>query len=447
MTEKIRVRPNESAPSLPKAETPPLPQIEKVREQVREKLEQKDRFLENPPRQPKKEIADMLEARGTLVPRRFENLADALEAIRQGKEIIVRSEHPQEYVAAAGLLDSHVLSADKIAKGKTFCDEKGTEIDWDNFYEHFGRSDVKDDAKNRIFGSLGTTGQTAFENNLKKLSLPHVRRYCELLGLDVDKFTEGISYSYWEKIGGLNRSIVADSAIPVRYHIFTTNTDGEFFHNYSIVDNGQVILDKPSPMTDELKTGLEEVIAFYEKIRSAEGFNPAHCPLVEFQTNEGQNYFLQYHRTRDMEPCSWQLDRELEEGEFEATFVRGATPSEGMILSVAMYYPYDKYTIDESEDGSFDFHYHHIFSEIMSRHRKANFDNKSLWKLALSCIDAHLPKSKLFNPQISVSIDDDDLPPELPKKLFKQTKESVKPATVKIRVVSDGRKAYVKFLE
>ena len=252
MTEKIR--PNESATSEPKAETPLSPQIEDVREQVREKLEQKDRFLENPPRQPKKEIADMLEARGILVPQRFENLADALKVIRQGREIVVRSEHPREYASAAGLLGSYVLSADRMAKGKAFCDEKGTEIDWDNFYEHFGRADVEDDAENRIFGSLETTDHVAFEDNLKKLSLPYVRRYCELLGLDVDKFTEGISYSYWEKIGGLNRSIVADSAIPERYHVFTI--EGYNYHNYAIVDNGKIVLDKPMVMTDELKAGL-----------------------------------------------------------------------------------------------------------------------------------------------------------------------------------------------
>ncbi len=443
MTEKIR--PNESATRVPKVDTSPSPQIEEAREQVREKMKQKDCFLEIPPHQPKKEIADMLETHGILVPRRFENLADALEAIRQGREIVVRSEHPQEYASAAGLLGSYVLSADRMAKSKAFCNKKGMKIDWDNFYKHFGRADARNDAENKIFGSLETIDQTIFEDNLKKLSLPYIRRYCKLLDLDVHKFTKKISYSYWEKIGGLNRSIVADSAIPGRYHIFTT--EGCNYHNYTIVDNGQVVLDKPMAMSDELKAGLEEVIAFYERIRTTKGFNPAHCPLVEFQTAEGQNYFLQYHRTRDMEPCSWQLDRELEEGEFEAVFVRGATPPEGMVLNIAMYYPHDKYTINDTEDGSFDFHYDHIFSEIMSRYRKANFDNKSLWKLALFCADAHVPKSKLFNSQISISIDDDNLPPELPEKLFNQTKESGKPATVKIRVVSDGRKAYVKFLE
>lgn len=443
MTEKIR--PNESAPKKPTEQQTVSPQVEEVRTEIRERLEQKDQFLENPPLQPKKEIADMLESRGILVPRRFESLAEALEVIKQGREIVVRSEHPQEYAAAAGLLNSYVLTGERIKKGQQFCDEKGAEIDWDNFYKYFGRGDISDDAENKIFGSLEKTNQTTFEENLKKLSLPYVRRYCKLLGIDVDKFCESISYSYWEKIGGLNRSIVADSAVTGRYHIFTT--EGYKYHNYTIVDNGQVVLNKPMEMTDELKAGIDEVIAFYEKIRKMEGFNPEHCPLIEFQTAEDQNYFLQYHRTRDMEPCSWQLDRELEEGEFEATFVRGATPPEGTVLNVAMYYPEEEYIAEDTEDGSFDFHYHQIFSEIMSRRRKANFYNKSLYKLAFSSIDAHLPKSKLFNPEISISISDDNLPPDLPGKIFRQTEESQKPATVKIRVISDGRKAYVKFLE
>src|SRR3989344_4467996 len=210
MTEKIR--PNESVPQKPIEQVPASHQIDEVRTEIRERIEAKDRFLENPPRQPKKEIADMLESRGILVPQRFEGLGVALEAIRQGREVVVRSEHPQEYAAAAGLLASYVLTAERMQKGRQFCDENGTEIDWDNFYKHFGRGDVSDDAENKLFGSLETTDQTAFEETLKKLSLPYVRRYCDLLGIDVDKFCEAISYSYWEKIGGLNRSIVADSA-------------------------------------------------------------------------------------------------------------------------------------------------------------------------------------------------------------------------------------------
>jgi len=445
VTEKIRS--NKSTPKKPTEQQTVSLQVEKMETIVEERLEkQKDQFLENLPRQPKKEIAEMLESCGILVPRRFKNLVDALEAVRQGGKIIVRSEHPQEYAVVAGLLTSYDLTVERMEKGRQYCEGKGHEINWNNYFRYHSIGNVRDDAENKIFGSLETTGPTDFEENLKKLSFPHVHRYCELLGIDVDKFYEDISYSYWEKIVGLNRSIVADSAVPERYHIFTT--DGQYFHNYLIIDSGQIVLDQPSPVTDELRARIDEVVAFYEKIRNAEGFNPKHCPLVEFQTVGDQNYFLQYHRTRDMEPCTWKLKRGLEEGELEAAFVRGATPPEGMIFDVTMYYPKGGCVIKKTEDGSFDFHFKRIFSEIMSRRRRANFDNKSLWELTFSsCIAAHLPKSKLFNPGIFISISDDNLPPDLPEKIFRQTEETQKTVTVKIRVVSDGRKAYIKFLK
>ena len=412
------------------------------------KAESRDRFLENPPRQPKREIADMLESQGILVPRRFEGLAEALDAIKQGKDVVVRSEHPSEYAGASGLLDSHLLTTKRIEEGKSFCDENGSVIDWDNFYQD--PFEDKEGIEDRIFGSLDTSDQSTFEENLRKLSFPSVQYYCKLLGLNIDQFSREISFSYWERVRGFNRSIVADSAITNRYHIFTSDTsdkDEEFYHNYSILDNGEVVLDNPFPMTDEMKLGTPDVITFYEKIRNTKGFDPNHCPLVEFQTFEGQNYFLQYHRTRDAELSKWKLERGLEEGEFEAAFVRGITTPDGLVLSnVAMYYPpRGTYTLEEPEDGSFDFSADPIFSEIMSRRRVANFSNKALLNLAfITSVESHLPKSKMFNPQIFVSIDGDM--GEIQDRLFGETLELQKPIKCKVRVVSDGRKAYVKFL-
>ena len=137
------------------------------------------------------------------------------------------------------------------------------------------------------------------------------------------------------------------------------------------------------------------------------------------------------------------LDRDLEEDEFEAVYVRGATPPEGLVLNVAMYYP--EYQIAEQEDGSFDFHYNFIFSEIMSRRRVANFENRSMQNLSISCIDAHLPKSRLFNSQISISIPKDKIPDDLAHSVYEKTREINEPARIPIRVISDGRKAYVRF--
>lgn len=379
---------------------------------------------------------------GVLVPRRFESLSEALESIKQGKDIVVRSEHPSEYAGASGLLETHLLNAKRIEKGKAFCGENGAVIDWTNFEKDPNDYKAREEIINKTFGSLDTLDQSAFEENLRRLSQKDVRRYCKLLGLDIYQFSKEISFSYWERISGFNRSIVADSAVSNRYHIFTTRTNkydtsDNFFHNHAIVDNGEIVLDNPVRMTDEIKSGIGDVVSFYEKIRNTEGFDPEHCPLVEFQTFENQNYFLQYHRTRDSELSKWNLERGLEEGELEVAFVRGATPPEGLILNASIYLPGTDLKVKDKEEAAFDFQWNITLSEIMSRRRRVNFSNKSLLDLTLLSIDAHLPKSKMFNPEIFVSIDIDG---EGISKDFYSKK------SVKLRLVSDGRKAYVKLL-
>lgn len=431
----------------PKVENPPQPEnfgIEQTRKRTLETLEGRiDQFLENPPRQPKKDIADYVEQNGILVPERFQGLEQALEYVKLGGEIIVRSEHPLEYNGASGLLSSYVISQERIEKVKKYCDEHGEVIDWGKMRKDRNMN-AEWDVINKIFGQLGTCSQQDFEQNLRKLSEKYSKHYCELLGLNLEDFNEDISYSFWKKVKGFNRSIVADSAIPNRYHIFTTNTGKPFFHNYLIVDNGNIVLNNPIEMTDEMRGALPDVIGFYEKIRGMEKFDPTHCPIVEFQTDkQNNNHFLQYHRTRQIEPATFTLDRNLEEDEFEAVYVRGATSSEGIVLNVAMYYP--EYQIAEKEDGSFDFHDNFFFSEIMSRRRIANFEIRSKQDLSISCIDAHLPKSRLFNSQISISIPKDKIPDNLARSVYEKTREISVPARIPIRVISDGRKAYVRF--
>jgi len=419
-------------------------EIDKIRKQSLEILEERiDQFLENPPRQPKKEIAGYIEQNGVLVPERFQRLGHALEYVRSGGEIIVRSEHPQEYNGASGLLTSYSVDQKKINNGKQYCNEHGQVIDWEKLHRDKSLN-VRWDIEDQIFGQLETSSQEDFEENLRRLSEKYARHYCELTGLSFEDFYKKISYSYWKKVEGFNRSIIADSAIPNRYHIFTTNTGKFFSNNYLIIDNGEIILNTPTEMTEEMKSGVSSVISFYEKIRNLGKFDPNHCPIVEFQTDKkGDNYFLQYHRTRQVEPVNFVLDRDLEEDEFEAVYVRGATPEEGLVLNIAMYYPV--YKIADQEDGSFDFHYDFIFSEIMSRRRIANFKNYSLQKLASSCIDTHLPKSRLFNSRISVSIPKDKMPENLSHSVYEKTRESNEPARIPIRIISDGRKAYIRF--
>ena len=198
-------------------------------------------------------------------------------------------------------------------------------------------------------------------------------------------------------------------------------------------------------ITKKLYRELPGVIEFYEKIRGMRKFDVNHCPIVEFQTdNKGENYFLQYHRTRQTEPANFTLNRDLEEDEFEATYCRGATTPDGLVLNTAMYYP-PRNLIVEQEEGSFDYHNNFIFSEIMSRRRIAYFEDQSIINLSISCID-HLPKSRLFNSQITIYLPKGKITNDLKDYLFEKTIKTNEPAKIPIRVISDGRKAYVKLM-
>src|SRR5665811_876042 len=61
---------------------------------------------------PKQEISDYVESQGFLVPRRFDTLDEALDVVRAGGEIILRSEHPDDYDGPSGLMDSYRLGSD-----------------------------------------------------------------------------------------------------------------------------------------------------------------------------------------------------------------------------------------------------------------------------------------------------------------------------------------------
>ncbi len=79
-----------------------------------------DWFLENPPQQPKREIALYVSSQGVQVPTLFEGIDEALES---GREFIIRSEHPQEYQGMSGVLQSHLVSKEDLVFTKNLIDE------------------------------------------------------------------------------------------------------------------------------------------------------------------------------------------------------------------------------------------------------------------------------------------------------------------------------------
>lgn len=397
----------------------------------------KDRFLANFPRQPKKVIADYVAEETTLrVPRRFASLK---EAVASGVIFLLRSESPHEYNGAAGLLESFLISPERIA-----CVHEISEPEIFVPEDYHFRPRVKYNFVNQLLACAALAGwdERVFARQVVAYH-PDVRnsstKYCQLLGLVPEEFLGELSFSCWEYIEGLNGAIIADSALTGRYHLLA--------HDVHIVfeESGvraEFSVNHP-PALKIMKARAPELREMYETLRGLPHFNSCHCPLVEFQISTGgELYFLQYHRSRDFSPAEFILDREPQPGEIEARFVRGATPAAG-ITSTAVVYHSDDQLLDPAESIGFELnlklHLSYIFSELMSRIRDINIlrqDDDS------GFIPAHLMQSQLFNPRVSVVVDlEQFFTPGEYSRLFHTFAHTF---YVRLHLISDGRKAFLR---
>jgi hypothetical protein len=284
------------------------------------------------------------------------------------------------------------------------------------------------------------------------------RVFCSYSGLDLSHFLEEASFSYWEKLGGRNRTVVADSSVKGKHHIMTNGEDRET--NYAALQDGEIVasafMKNPEDYVDELR----ELVSLYDKIRNLDNFDPNHCPIMEFQTVDGKHFFLQYHKARDYKEREFRLEREKETDEVETLFVRGSTSPEGLICKPTLAYAgwelginYEDWVLPESEEGSFDIHYNIMFTEVMARRRKLQvLDSTSLQLEMASLAIGHTSRSQMFKPYVSVVIKKwDDTEKLIPEEKWKQVRERIKQTqqdqTVTLRVVSDGENAYVKRLD
>ncbi len=374
-----------------------------------------DYYLEDPqrlPAQPKRMIADYVEQNGILVPRRFDLLQ---EAVASHKEILLRSEHPQDYTGVSGMLDSFELEKIWTANGFIFT--------------ALGKKSVEQ------------IKEAYFDYQEKINNLPSFKEYCRYTKTDEEAFKAEVSFSLWEKIPGFNRTVVADSAIKDRYHIMTVKGH---FRNYVAIEQGKIVLQYANPLSDKAIEDTISLLETYETIRNLERFDPQHCPIMEFQTHHGKHYFLQYHRTRDFAPTTFCLERERQGGEIEVPFVRGATAPEGMISKTTLYYEnMPSGNLDaEGEDGSYDLgNWHVMWQELQVRRRKVQMMNTNNIDYMLEgAIINHDRKSKLFKPEVSIIHDIRELLKDY--RSYKKGKNS----SVYLHITSDGRRALVKLI-
>ncbi len=361
--------------------------------------------------QPKRTVGDYVENNGILVPRRFDSLAEARAV---GIPFLARSEHPQDYDGASGIIP-------------TLSDR--------NLSDTLSEEDLKRKAlSDKDFGSK-------------------YNAYCALLGTDEKQFGEDISFSFWQEIDGYNRTIVADSALPHKYHIMTTKIVKPFLPNYALVEEGKLVTQYGTPLMNVLIDGLPELLELYESIRTLPHFDANHCPIMEFQTESetGKNYFLQYHRTRDFVPVSFRIERPALGNEITSLFVRGATPSEGTTFDLTvipgrfLHKKREALTIPELEDAAFLSRWI-LYDETMARRRRCIFSKvRNVEDCLIPAARGHTTRSALFKPELSIIVSNNAVCSEQEfRTLWYRGKETGEDQKIKVHVVSDGRKAYIR---
>lgn len=222
------------------------------------------------------------------------------------------------------------------------------------------------------------------------------------------------------------------------------------YENGVLIEKGKYAGEKELSHFHEHTTRGTKLIELYEKVRNLDRFNPNHCPVMEFQlsANNHQLYFLQYHRARDFRSSSHQLTRSPMQDEIVALWVRGATPPEGKEFTVG-FIANPEAAPNFSHDGMVRGVGFKIFNpayDYLTRNVGLNIlrVQENRWYE-----DSHGLISGWMNPEVSFGVTYDqshwivsgstniDL-------IYRAPNPNA--LTAKVRVVSDGRKAYLKVL-
>ncbi len=420
---------------------------------------------------PKRQVGDYVENEGFAVPRRFDTLDDALKVVKAGGRIAIRSEHPDEYDGASGLMQTYILDSDSPDEAvRTF--ERYGDFDIDEqVHESQNRSAMTGRGEMPGYATmtdvvLGVALHEPTDVTLRRLKELNghrhtVRRYADITGRRETEFMGKANFSFWEYVPGLNATVVADTAVDNRYHIFADRSDRKpVYMGWKIAnDEGNSIAGKPDDavLTPEVTAQL---VNTYEQIRNLPHFDSNHCPIMELQLDEnGQIWFLQYHRTQDFKATHALLDPadfSTQEGWQKADGVRGALDSPAT-MKTALWYP-EKYgttlkgrvgrTLPESEDAAVDWHWDLALTEALSRHRLGYVADNSLNDLYRGFAVAHGPRSRWFKPQSAIACNDKGLDNLIPETLKKEISLTVhrehRLARVVLDVAVDGTSGYVR---
>ncbi|MFT4326293.1 MAG: hypothetical protein ACMXYK_02220 [Candidatus Woesearchaeota archaeon] len=249
-----------------------------------------------------------------LVPETYE---DIRSSILSKEDIVIRSDHPEEYVGLAGLLESISTNHDKKRLKFSLLEDGKFNDYWLSQEDNLRELRRKTIEENRIF-----------------------QRYISLTQRKSEDFLKNFKFTFWQKIPGTNGSMWADPVVPKKYHfIHVGESDRGIFINYSRLntETGEFSSNGGGgKIQDNLPRGsatLHKLVDAYEEVRDFDEFNNNHCYEMEHQIDEkGNLWFLQWRRMRDFTPTSFKIERSIEPDEEEGSFAFGATPPEGVYL-------------------------------------------------------------------------------------------------------------------
>ncbi len=434
-----------------------------------------DYWIETGLTQPKAEIADYVESMGTPVPRRFKNLEEAIGFVAGGGEVLMRSEHPGDYVGASGLMDSMHISQGKITQGKEDQEHYGVVEITDELISKSSRAGAAISPKkyggpgyysvqNMIIGNIT---EAPPETTLKQLLLmqeltTQIVRYAMYLGENPKDFMDQSSYSFWEYVPGTNVAVYADDVNGGQYHVLTAQdpvVSGKKYTSYDagIVNAGGEVIKSSDQnylsnghLTPDL---IQAVTGLYEAVRGLPRFADNHCPIIELQIDtDGTAYFLQSHRGRDFSPSASLLgpnDYPQQEGWRKAAFVRGAV-GELATVKTAMWYPdHLGFDLPSHEEGSFDFGYDFARSDVLTRRRTAYFCNRDFDDTYQMLAAAHGPRIKWLLPQVAMTLGHDGFSTLFEEgrhqdKMLQVVVKNKQMARLVLDIASDGTDGYVR---
>lgn len=397
---------------------------------------------------PKVNQANYMKKSGIQVPRIFQSIDSWLNwLVEQPKwkwhGIYLRSEHPRdgEVNARSGILDSLQISY----LSEIWTDDPHFYIS--GLWSFLDRQTLLDDI------------HWAYHENQKKK--------CEKSWYDISK----LSFSIWEYIPGDNYTVVADKNLPWYF----------FIHPISVTDRGIRTKRIPEAHADNRE---KKLIDLYKSIQVTNKFGST--PIIEMQLKydyswewdnilktEWEPYFLQALQTYDGTHSDWSLDREREPDEQEADFVRWVTPKEGIEVDIEIIPPwayhrsadlsqewdtvvkYDGFSIDTyaySQEGRIQKFVERIVSNKDEQICIVWFDKNSgySWEQDnfLDMLTMHAGVSVLHKPKLTLVIPNHILYTwwGVRESYLVDEDHTYWFWSVRIRITSDGKKAFFKVL-